>query len=103
MRCERQAVPLRVRLQQGEVGLDRLGGQSQYRGGETAREEIAALGRQGPDGQPLRVGRQRLEAVVDHFTREGRHGLFGGLLGGQGILLGNSIVALSATVIAHIA
>jgi hypothetical protein len=89
VRREGQAVPLRVRLQEGEVGLYGLGGQGQHRGGEPAREEVAALGRQRAHGQPLGVGRQRLEAVVDPFAGECRHGLFGGLLGGQGGLLGN--------------
>ncbi|CAM5730581.1 hypothetical protein SMICM304S_07914 [Streptomyces microflavus] len=70
MRGEREAVALGVRLQQGEVVLDRLGGEGEDGGGEPAGEEVAALGGQGGDGQALRVGRERLEAVVDTLLGE---------------------------------
>ncbi len=87
VRGEGQSVPLGVRLQEGEVRLDGLGGQRQYGRGEPAGEQVPAFGGQGADGQPLGVGRQPLEAVVDAFTGEcGERG--GLLLGGQGSLLG---------------
>lgn len=91
MRGEREAVAFRVRLQEGEVVLDRLGGQGEDRGGEAAGEEVAAFGGQGADGQAVRVGRECLEAVVDPFV--GKSGEFGEssrgdrVVGGQGSLL----------------
>lgn len=70
MRGEGEAVPVGVGLHQGEVVLDRLGGEGEDGGGEAAVEEVAALGGQLPDGEPFGVRRERLEAVIDPFVRE---------------------------------
>lgn len=98
VRGEREAVAPRVRLQEGEVVLDGLGRQREHRGGEPAGEEVAPLGGQLGDGQPLRVGRERLEPVVDPFISEsGQSGQFArsghgtvGSLGSHGGLLDRS-------------
>ncbi|CAD5952014.1 protein of unknown function [Streptomyces sp. KY75] len=90
VRGEGEAVALRVRLQQGEVVLHRLGGEGEDGGGEPAGEEVAALGGEGGDGQALGVGRERLEAVVDAFFGEAGGQLLGSggeAFGCQGKLL----------------
>lgn len=71
MRGEREAVALRVRLQEIEVVGHRIGGEREDGGGEPAGEEVAALGGEVSDGQALRVRGQGLEAVVDAFVGEG--------------------------------
>lgn len=47
-----------------------LGGEGEHRGGETAGEEVAALGGQLGDGEAVGVRRQPLETVVETLVPE---------------------------------
>ena len=64
--CGAKARPWRsgVVSSEREVVLQALGGQGEHGGREAAGEEVAALGGQLADGQPVGVRRQALEAVV---------------------------------------
>jgi hypothetical protein len=99
VRGEGQPVPLRVRLQQGQVVCDGLGGEREDGGGEAPGEQVAALGGERSHGHALGIRRQALETVVEALVAElcvrrrtvaHRDSLI-------------SVVATSATPIAHIA